>query len=171
MKSGSITKASRHITPLEYFSQIPNAQSDQESDVVHELRKASRAAPWAHGATIQKAVKGSSITAIVWIDDGIHIRVYYRDPGLYLREHCQDTASGSAVWSHADSLFDHGHLQPSWTPISAEVLHERPGYVRISLSWKDAESKVVNIVRDISSHTIPDNIRSNHRIGMMDGSG
>ncbi|KIM47275.1 hypothetical protein M413DRAFT_423029 [Hebeloma cylindrosporum] len=159
-----------------YYQVHPNAHLDQNSDVVRELRKASPAAPWAHGATIERAAKNSSIAAVVWIEDGMHIRVYYRDPGLHLREHCQDTAtlSGTSVFSHANSLSEHGS-DPSRSPISAEVVHERMGYVRISPSWKDAESKIVNVIREISSRIsiLRDDIQvtSGNSLGMMDGSG
>ena len=78
----------------------------------------------------------------MWTDDDVHIRVYYQDPGLYLREYCQDRASGLAAWTHTCGLFeDRPHL--SGTPIIAEVVHERVGYVRISLSWKDSKSQLV----------------------------
>lgn len=163
------------IAAIQWHDEIRLYYQDQNSDVVRELRKASPAAPWAHGATIERAAKNSSIAAVVWIEDGMHIRVYYWDLGLHLREHCQDTAtlSGTSVFSHANSLSEHGS-DPSRGPISAEVVHERLGYVRISLSWKDAESKIVNIIREISSRIsiLRDDIQvpSGNSLGMMDGS-
>jgi len=114
-------------------------------------------------------VKNSSIAAIVWIDGGIHIRVYYQDRKLYLREYCQDRASGSAAWTHTRGLLEHGPY-PNGTPIFAEVLHERLNYVRISLSWKDATNQLVNTSQEISSQTILHHPQFDS-IGAVDGSG
>jgi len=144
---------------------MSSAGPDQASDAIHELRKPNRNAPWAQGTINLKALKNSSIATIVWIDDGIHIRIYYQDPKLYLKEYCQDRASSLATWTKNRGLFEHGP-DPSRTPIFAEVLHERQGYARISLSWKDAKNQPVNQTHDIPLQTI-----LKHPHSAVDGSG
>lgn len=96
----------------------------------------------------------SSPYYVVWIDDGIQIRVYYQDPELYLRAYCQDWARGAVAWTRTLGLSKHG-THPQGTPIAAEVLQERQGVVRISLSWKASLSiSLGNFLRDLRLQTI-----------------
>lgn len=54
--------------------------------------------PWRRGSTLPTARTGSSIAAVKWMQNGIHIRVYYQDPDLAVREHCFDTGG----WYHGE---------------------------------------------------------------------
>jgi len=157
------------IAAIQWHEEIRLYYQDQNSGVIHELCKQGRAASWTQSSINLKPVKNSSIAAIVWIDDGIHIRVYYQDRKLYLKEYCQDRASGSAAWIHTRGLLEHGP-DPNGTPIFAEVLHERLNHVRISLSWKDANDQLVNTSQEVSSQTIL-NHQKFDSIGAADGSG
>jgi hypothetical protein len=62
-------------------------EAESTSDAVQEYCSGN---PWTRGATLPTACPGSSIAAAKWMQDGIHLRIYYQDPGLALKEHCWD---------------------------------------------------------------------------------
>jgi hypothetical protein len=159
------------LAAIQWHEEIRLYYQDRRSGIIHELRKASPVASWAQSTINLKSVKHSSLAAVVWINDGIHIRVYYQDPELYLRAYCQDRTRGLAEWTHTRGLFKHGP-HPSGTPIAADVLQEHLGSVRISLSWKDEKSQLVNISQEVSSQmAISPTHPQSDSVSAVDGSG
>ena len=60
---------------------------DSTSDTIQEYCNGN---PWVRGTTLPIALTGSSIAAASWLQNGIHLRVYYQDPAHALKEHCWD---------------------------------------------------------------------------------
>jgi hypothetical protein len=48
--------------------------------------------PWVKGATLPVALTGSSIAAVMWLQNGPHLRVYYQDPAHNLKEQAYDSS-------------------------------------------------------------------------------
>jgi len=101
------------------------------------LHRVSKNGPWFKGSFIAKAIKGSSIAAVLCMRfNGEAVHVYYQDTDLHIREH---------IWSPdlfrwVSGNFDAG-AQPHGTQISATTNDDDPD---IHVSWKDAEGRIVS---------------------------
>ena len=108
--------------------------------------------PWIKGSTLPVADAGSSISAVGWENNGIHLRVFYQAPDLTLKEHNWD---GQWYQGKLDSLL-HRFREPLLTiPIGAfspgsalqhsaiTALGWWDGDKRMRVYWQDKDGKFV----------------------------
>ncbi|KIM47268.1 hypothetical protein M413DRAFT_440729 [Hebeloma cylindrosporum] len=129
--TSSIAAVRHRDDGISLFFQDPN------DGLIRALRQSGPTGQWrndrAEGA---RAVKGSSI-AVVMDDDGLaRYRLYYQDPGLYLRERYY--IPNATHWPFGDF---HPGVQPRGTPITAEVV--LGGDVYLNVMWRNSQGRAV----------------------------
>jgi hypothetical protein len=89
--------------------------------------------PWVKGATLPVALTGSSIAAVMWLQNGPHLRVYYQDPAHNLKEHAYDSS-----WYVGQ--FNPGKA-PRFTPITALGWYDTT--IKIRVYWENLERNLL----------------------------
>jgi hypothetical protein len=85
------------------FIQIPQRicaewyNIDEGSGIIQEACKPPLTDSWVKGAALSKAVAYSKIAAMGWTNNGNHIRVYYQEPNLRLKNLVMTTSTGPKV--------------------------------------------------------------------------
>ncbi|KAI9740318.1 MAG: hypothetical protein M1834_004897 [Cirrosporium novae-zelandiae] len=103
---------------------------ESTSDAIQEFCSGN---PWTRGTTLPIARTGSSIAAVSWMKNGIHMRVYYQDPSLALKEHCSDGG-----WY--EGCFNPGRV-PRHSSITALGWYD--SCMQLRVYWQDSRQTLV----------------------------
>jgi len=142
-----------------FFHQIKYRRIDPNDDVLRALFLSSEKKLWEKGKVDGgKAVKGSSMAAVYWVDANgqRHLSIFYQDPKLRLREISYDYSkniwvSGEVRFLRCVQFINHPPncigdfnpgVQPRGTPIFAEAV--RGGDVEMNVIWRDAHGRAVS---------------------------
>ncbi|KAI1214245.1 fucose-specific lectin [Annulohypoxylon truncatum] len=68
----------------------PNIRVYAQEPCSNQIQEYVNGNPWKKGAVLPAAHTGTGLASICWLNDGIHIRVYYQAPDMTLREYCCD---------------------------------------------------------------------------------
>ena len=94
--------------------------------------------PWHKGTTLPVALIGSSLAAVKWQHNGIHLRVYYQAADHTLKEHAWDGSwyVGMHLCYYSNIGGFHPGRAPKFTPITAIGWLEGSG-IKLRVYWED----------------------------------
>ena len=75
------------MPPRSFQCHVSDRRAEPYSDQIQEYCNGN---PWTRGSALPVAHTGTSLAAVCWQQNGIHLRVYYQAPDMTLREHCWD---------------------------------------------------------------------------------